>query len=293
MLNLYHTIKDNDGFKKLVVDDLVFVEYTCMQDESKFGLWSDTNYFAFIFSGKKMWRSIYHSYVVEDGDVLFVKKGANLTHQFFDDQFCAIFVFIPDDFIKSFLQKNPNFLSANQKDLSDQDAIIRLTSNKMLHNYATSISGYLTLANLPDEQLIKHKLEELLLSLFISPAYKNLTDYFVSLCQSEVYQLKRVVEENFAYNLNLDEYAQLCHMSLSAFKRLFKKTYHSTPAKWIKDRKLDLASHKLQTTDLQVAQIVFECGFETTAHFTRIFKEKFKLSPVAYRQKYQVNQIDK
>lgn len=291
MLNLYTTIKDNKGFKKLVVGDLVFVEYTCMQEESKFGLWSNTNYFAFILSGKKMWRSIYHSHIVEDGDILFVKKGANLTHQFFDDQFCAIFVFIPDDFIKSFLQKNSNFLSATQKDLSDHDAFLRLDANTMLHNYARSITGYLTLTNQPNEQLIKHKLEELLLSLFINPSYKNLTDYFVSLCQSEVYHLKRIIEENFAYNLKLEEYAQLCHMSLSTFKRVFKETYNTTPAKWLKERKLDLASHKLQTTDLQIAQIVFECGFETTPHFTRIFKEKFKITPVAYRNKYQENRI--
>ena len=54
-----------------------------------------------------MWRSIYHSYEVNEGDIIFIKKGANLTHQFFDDEFCAIFIFIPDEFIKEFLKRNP------------------------------------------------------------------------------------------------------------------------------------------------------------------------------------------
>jgi hypothetical protein len=91
------------------VDNLLFVEYTCMQEETQLRIWSDSNYFAFITSGKKMWKSIYHDYDAIKGDILFIKKGANLTHQFFGNEFCAIFFFIPDDFIKSFLQKKPTF----------------------------------------------------------------------------------------------------------------------------------------------------------------------------------------
>lgn len=284
MINLYKTIKENEGFKKLVIDDLVFVEYTCMQEETKFGLWSNTNYFAFIFSGKKMWRSIYHSYVVEDGDIIFVKKGANLTHQFFDDQFCAVFVFIPDHFIQAFFKKNPSYLNCEQKDLSRQDAILPVVNNEILKSYSLSITTYLNAYHNLDEKLIALKLEELILSLVSNPRYQDLTDYFLSLCQNEDYHLTRVLEENFAYNLKLEEYAQLCHMSLSTFKKKFKEHYKTSPAKWLKDRKLDLSIHKLLTSDLQIAQIAFECGFASTSHFIRIFKEKYELSPLQYRQ---------
>jgi hypothetical protein len=78
MINLYSAIKDSNLFPKMEVSDLMFVEYTCMKDETKFGIWSHNNYFAFISSGKKMWRSIFHSYEMSEGDILFVKKGANL-----------------------------------------------------------------------------------------------------------------------------------------------------------------------------------------------------------------------
>ena len=101
------------------VNELLFVEYTCMQEATKFGIWSENNYFAFISSGKKMWKTIYHDYEANQDDVLFIKKGANLTHQFFEDEFCAIFFFIPDEFIKSFLKRNPGFLETPQMDLSN------------------------------------------------------------------------------------------------------------------------------------------------------------------------------
>src|SRR4051812_3505823 len=124
MINLYEAVKGSNLFRKLEVNELLFVEYTCMREETRFGIWSDSNYFAFISSGKKMWKSVYHSYVVNEGDILFIKKGANLTHQFFDDEFCAIFIFIPDEFIKSFLKKNTALLEASPRNPADQDAIL-------------------------------------------------------------------------------------------------------------------------------------------------------------------------
>src|SRR3982751_4659380 len=105
MLNLYSAIKDSTLFRKMEVSELLFVEYTCMQEETRFGIWSNNNYFAFITSGRKVWKSIYHSYEANKGDIIFIKKGANLTHQFFNDEFCAVFIFIPDDFIKNFPEK--------------------------------------------------------------------------------------------------------------------------------------------------------------------------------------------
>lgn len=259
------------------------MEYTCMREESKFGLWSNTNYFAFITSGKKMWRSVYNSYTVEQGDILFVKKGANLTHQFFDDQFCGIFVFIPDEFIQSFLKKYPHFLKGDQKDLSGQDSVLHVESNEILRHYAFSITGYLSASQPMDEKLVILKMEELLLNLVSSTEYESLTNYFISLCQGKSHHLKSIMEENFAYNLKLEDFAQLCHMSLSAFKKTFKEIYNTSPARWLKGKKLELACNKILTTDLPIAQISLECGFEATAHFIRAFKQEFGFSPLQYR----------
>jgi AraC family transcriptional regulator, exoenzyme S synthesis regulatory protein ExsA len=286
MVNLYSAIKESNLFNKLEVSELLFAEYTCMREETKFGIWSDNNYFAFISSGKKMWKSIYHSYEVIDGDIIFVKKGANLTHQFFDDEFCAIFMFIPDDFIKAFLKRNTALLTASQKDLSGQDAVLRIQQDQLLESYYHSIQSYLSLAEKPNEQLLILKFEELLLSLFSNKKHQDLTDYFISLCQNREYHMSRVMEENFAYNLKLENYAQLCHMSLSAFKKSFNQYYHTTPASWLKDKKLNLALHRVLTSDLSVSQISFECGFEDTSHFIRVFKQKHQLTPLQYRQKF-------
>ncbi|MEO6001264.1 MAG: AraC family transcriptional regulator [Chitinophagaceae bacterium] len=286
MINLYSTIKDSNLFRKMEVNELLFVEYVCMKEETRFGIWSNNNYFAFITSGRKLWRTIYHSYEVNDGDIIFVKKGANLTHQFFDDQFCAIFFFIPDDFIKTFLKQNLALLITSQKNLSSQDAVLRVHPDELLNSYCHSVQSYLSLSETPNEQLLKLKFEELLLSLFSNKKHQDLTDYFISLCQNQQYHMTRVMEENFAYNLKLENYAELCHMSLSAFKNNFKQYYHTTPADWLKHKKLDLARQQVLNSDLAINQISFDCGFEDTSHFIRVFKQKHHFTPHQYRRMY-------
>jgi AraC family transcriptional regulator, exoenzyme S synthesis regulatory protein ExsA len=98
--------------------------------------------------------------------------------------------------------------------------------------------------------------------------------------------MNQVMEENFAYNLKLENYAQLCHMSLSAFKKSFKQYYNTTPAAWLKHKRLDFARHRILTSALNINQISFECGFEDPSHFIRVFKQKYNLTPHQCRQKY-------
>jgi AraC-like DNA-binding protein len=177
-------------------------------------------------------------------------------------------------------------LCAPQKNLSHQDAVLRVQQDELLESYYRSVRSYLSLSQKPNKQLLILKVEELLLSLFSNKKHAELTDYFISLCQNQEYHMSRVMEENFADNLKLENYAQLCHMSLSAYKKSFKQYYHTTPAVWVIDRKLDLAHHKVLTTDLNINQISFECGFEDTSHFIRVFKQKYHLTPLQYRHSY-------
>ena len=285
MVNLFTEIEQS-SYPKMKVSELLFVEYTCPMEEHRFGIWSSNNYFAFISSGKKVWRTIHRSYEVHEGDIIFVKKGANLTHQFFNDEFCAIFMFIPDDFIKAFLKRNTRLLDGTQKNPSRQDAVLRVQPDELLKNYRDSIRSYLLLPQKPNEQLLLHKFEELLLSLFSNQKHRELTDYFVSLSQDREYHMTRVMEENFAYNLKLDDYAQLCHMSLSSFKKSFKEYYRTTPAAWLQARKLEYARYQVLNSDLSINQLALECGFEDTSHFIRLFKQKFDLTPLQFRQKH-------
>ncbi|WP_373397480.1 AraC family transcriptional regulator [Algoriphagus halophilus] len=286
MLDLYGFLKSSNHYKKIQIHDLLFIEYKCLVNEVKAGIWSDANYFVFVTSGKKMWRSIYKDYVVEAGDSLFVKKGANLVHQFFDEDYCALMVFIPDDFIKQFIQRFSTIAGMNKlQHQDDTDAVIRIQLDAYLEAYIQSLAAFLSSPSYPDKNLLHLKFEELLLNIFTNPIHRTLAQYLLSINREQSAQLQQIMEQNFAYCLNLEQYADLCSMSLSSFKRNFQEVYHTSPGKWLANKRLDLAAHLLKTTDKPANLIGFESGFEEASSFNRSFKSKFNMTPIQYRER--------
>jgi transcriptional regulator GlxA family with amidase domain len=96
------------------------------------------------------------------------------------------------------------------------------------------------------------------------------------------------MEENYCYNLKLEEFARLTSRSLSAFKRDFQKIYNTTPGKWLTQKRLDHAMHLLTHLNRTVSETAFESGFENLAHFSRCFKQKFGMPPTALKQQLPV-----
>jgi AraC-like DNA-binding protein len=82
----------------------------------------------------------------------------------------------------------------------------------------------------------------------------------------------------------LEQYAELCNRSLSAFKRDFKKLMHTTPGKWLMEKRLNHAHHLLEKQEKNVSEVAFESGFENASHFTRAFKERYQITPSAIRK---------
>ena len=283
MINLFEYISENKNYKKFVINDLLFVEYKCVVEETKAGIWSDTNYFVFVTSGKKMWKSIYHEYIVEAGDSLFVKRGANLVHQYFEEDYCALMIFITDDFIRNFMGRFSSIIR-NELDVHpSMDAVIRIQLDAYLEGYVNSLASFFGAQNLPDKNLLTLKFEELLLNIFTQPLHKEVAQYLGTLNRSHTMQLQQVMEENFAYNLKLDQLASLCNLSLSSFKRTFKSVYNTSPGKWLLEKRLDFSSYLLRSSDKNVNEISFESGFEDVSNFIRSFKKKFNCTPLQYR----------
>lgn len=282
MINLNEFIR-NRPYKKFTVNDLLFVEYKCIVEETRAGIWSDTNYFVFVTSGKKMWKSIYNEYVVQTGDSLFVKRGANLVHQYFDEDYCALMIFISDDFIKNFMQRFSTIIHNRQNANAELDAVIRIQVDEYLEGYINSLASFFGSQSLPDKNLLILKFEELLMNIFTRPLHQSVACYMESLNRSQSAQLKQVMEENFAYNLKLEELATLCNMSLSTFKRTFSSVYNASPGKWLLDKRLDFSSYLLRSSDKNVNQVSLESGFEDVSNYIRSFKKKYNLTPLQYR----------
>lgn len=100
------------------------------------------------------------------------------------------------------------------------------------------------------------------------------------------HSLPEVVRDNILSGLGLQELAALCDMSLSMFKNEFRRSFHTSPHKWLNEQRLSHARLQLITSSKSVAEIARECRFNNASHFIKLFRERFGVTPASYRRSY-------
>lgn len=282
MINIYDFAYDNRLFRQFKVTDLLFTEYKCLEEESVFKVWSHHNYFVYVLSGKKRWKTLQAEYMIYAGDAIFVKKGANIIHKFFEEDFCALIIFVPDPFIKDVIQDN--FVSPPKDTDKNPDTVIPLHLDGVLSTYFQSLFAYFLHREAPPKNLLEIKFKELILNLISSRQNHPLCYHFKSLCFESKTSLREIMESNFAYNLSLEEFARLSSRSLTTFKRDFIEIYHTSPGKWLLQKRLKYSKYLLETTDKSISELAFESGFENTSHFIKVFRQTFGTTPLQFKK---------
>lgn len=289
MLNLYDAVLGNPSYSKLVIGNFLFAEYTCGVTAKKISAWTDTDCFVHVVTGKKTWHTCDGVWKASPGDTLFFKKGAAFVEQHFEEDVCLLMIFIPDALMRATVREVIPALGMNAGDEERFGTALRVQNDVALASLFQSMRMYLSDKQTPPEPLLRHKLKELVISVMTTGANAALAAYFRRIGSSDSPCLPEIMEANFCFNLSLEEYAKLCHRSLSTFKREFQAHYKESPGKWLLQRRLDHSSKLLLNSQLNVTEVALESGFEDVSHFSRVFKERFGVSPLAYRQETPVS----
>jgi AraC-like DNA-binding protein len=91
--------------------------------------------------------------------------------------------------------------------------------------------------------------------------------------------LVNFMEKNYMFNMTMEKFGYLTGRSLTTFKRDFKKTYNTTPQKWLTQRRLGLAHYMITEKHKKPVEVIFEVGFENLSHFSYVFKKQFGYAP--------------
>ncbi len=245
-------------------------------------LFSRENYIFFVLEGKKVWHTAHGSYEIKEGDCVLVRKGACILEQFFDIGFCLVLFFIPDEFICETLKSRSTPIYKTSEKYAP---VIRLETTESLQSFFVSMYAYFSGTTTPDKSLLELKFRELILNIVDNKNNVQALSYFSSLLsEPQAVSLERTMNDNYCFNLSLEQYATLSNRSLSAFKRDFQKQFHSTPGKWLLEKRLEHARLLLQHQGKTVAEAAFESGFQNVSHFSRSFKTRFGDSPTAVKQ---------
>lgn len=80
--------------------------------------------------------------------------------------------------------------------------------------------------------------------------------------------------------------AEMMHLSPGYLSNLLNVLTGKSTQQHIHDKLIEKAKEKLSTTELSVSEIAYELGFEYPQSFSKLFKAKTMLSPLAFRQSF-------
>ena len=284
MLNLYKAVRTDASYSKLEIGDVLFAEYTCGVTVKKLPNWTESDYFVHVVSGRKTWHTSDGVWRAAAGETLFFRKGATIVEQQFGHDPCVLMLFVPDSLMRSAIREMSNVLGLEAAASPPLKTALRVENDVAISALFQSMRTYLAAKQKPPEPLLRLKLKELLMSVLTSGTNSALAAYLRRIGASDSPPVAEIMEANFRFHLSLEEYARLCHRSLSSFKREFQEQFHQAPGKWLLQRRLDYSAGLLRHSRMNVTEIAFESGFEDVSHFSRVFKARFGAAPIVFRQ---------
>jgi AraC-like DNA-binding protein len=192
--------------------------------------------------------------------------------------------YLKDDYLRSVFDEFRSHLSLNDLPEPNKEMIEMFEINDHIRSCYKSFLPYFKNNKPLPKSLLESKFKELLFNIFSHPENKHILAYILKIVDRHQTPVWEVMEENYMYDLKTEDFANLANRSLSTFKRDFNKHYHTSPGKWLTERRLKRAKSMLQTGNKTISQVAFDCGFNNLSHFSRTYKAGYGMSPSAYRR---------
>lgn len=106
----------------------------------------------------------------------------------------------------------------------------------------------------------------------------------------QVLAAQQWLESNFSIDFLMDEVADKVGLSHRSFMRRFKKATGDTPLAYLQQVRIETAKELLRNSTSSVEEIGYRVGYEDASYFSRLFKQRVKLTPGEFRAAGQAEQ---
>ncbi|MDO5447730.1 MAG: helix-turn-helix domain-containing protein [Prevotellaceae bacterium] len=99
--------------------------------------------------------------------------------------------------------------------------------------------------------------------------------------------MKRVMEfidRNLGNDdVEIGDMAEFAMVSRSVLNKKVKRLFGLTPIEIMKEARINVACNLLKTTDLNISEVAYKCGFSDPKYFSKCFKQTIGVTPKEYR----------
>lgn len=129
--------------------------------------------------------------------------------------------------------------------------------------------------------LILSTLFELLGTIYVDHHYKDNTKSSTNVKMFK--PLLDFIEKSYMNPITLDEMAQVSGMAINRFASSFRDFFRQTPIEYLNSYRMERACIFLINTNLSITEIAYQCGFNDSSYFVKVFKKYKKMTPKKYR----------
>lgn len=253
------------------------IVYSCYASGSKSGeQFIPDHVLGYIISGSLVINDGQETYTFQEGDFRFLRRNhlAKFAKQPPEGrEFQSLSVFLDQETLRNFSMEYG--ITADQP--AGPGGIIPLLPKPLYKSYMDSLAPYSHLAEKENEALVAVKVKEaILLLLKENPELKNILFDF---SEPGKINLEAFMNEHFHFNVEMKRFAYLTGRSLATFKRDFEKIFHSSPNRWLQQRRLQEAHYLIKEKGKKPSDVYLEVGFEDLSHFSFAFKKAYGVPP--------------
>ena len=190
-----------------------------------------------------------------------------------DKEYKAVSIILKSDDLKKFAAKNN--ISRDTRYSGKYNVVLK--PNTYFKSYFESLVPYLEQPKRSSKKLETAKVNEAIeLLLHIHPQLK---DFLFDFNEPHKINLEEFMLKSFQFNVPIESFAKLTGRSLAGFKRDFLKAFDTSPAKWLKEKRLEEAYFLIHQKNKKPSDIYLEIGFENLSHFYTAFRQKYGMTP--------------
>tara|TARA_B110000046_G_scaffold79240_1_gene87269 strand:- start:391 stop:1230 length:840 start_codon:yes stop_codon:yes gene_type:complete len=256
-------------------------DYVNTQEISKQQIILSKNTFSFLQNGTKEVFFDKSSRLIHNSQFLLMKAGNSLmTEKFYNGEtkYRSILFFFSNEAVFNFIRK----FKLEPQDNASYASMYSFYYDLYIKGFTKSILNISKLSKSIQKNILDAKFDEIMLYLIEI----NGVDFLYSLISNSDNKHQKfiqTVENNIVNKLSVKELSFLANMSVSSFKRAFKKQFQSSPGKWFQEKRLEHAAFLLKNKSERPSDIYQEIGYENLSNFIQAFKVKFGVTPKQYQ----------
>ncbi len=98
-------------------------------------------------------------------------------------------------------------------------------------------------------------------------------------------ELANKIAKNVSKDYTLEQLARDTGLSQAKLQEGFKLLYTRTVTEYIRHARLEAARDYISKSDMNISQVVYSVGFSSRSYFSKIFKNKYGISPSEFNSK--------